>query len=42
MIMLPLQENIGAFDIDLSEEALKDIDRVYKQFRDPTTKPLDD
>ncbi|EIE26615.1 Aldo/keto reductase [Coccomyxa subellipsoidea C-169] len=37
-----LKENIGAFDIDLSEEALKDIDRVYKQFRDPTTKPLDD
>lgn len=39
---LDVQENIGAFDIDLSEEAFKDIDRVYKQYRDPTTKPLDD
>ena len=41
---LHVQENIGAFDIDLSEEALTDIDRVYKEYRDPTTttKPLDD
>jgi diketogulonate reductase-like aldo/keto reductase len=36
------QENIGAFSIELSEEALEDIDRVYKRFRDPTTKPIDD
>ena len=37
-----MQENIGAFDIDLSEDALADIDRVFKRYRDPTTKPIDD
>ena len=37
-----VQENIGAFDIDLSEECIEDIERVYKRFRDPTTKPIDD
>ena len=36
------QENIGAFDIVLSEEALADIDRVHKKYRDPTTKPIDE
>lgn len=37
-----VQENIGSFDIDLSEECIEDIERVYKRFRDPTTKPIDD
>ena len=39
---LCLQENLGAFEIELSEEATNDIERVYKRFRDPTTKPIDD
>lgn len=38
----PVQEDIGAFDIDLSEDCIKDIERVFKRFRDPTTKPIDD
>ena len=37
-----LQENIGAFEVELSEDAVNDIERVYKRFRDPTTKPIDD
>ncbi|CAK0734225.1 hypothetical protein CVIRNUC_000401 [Coccomyxa viridis] len=40
--MEQLKENIGAFDIELSEDAINDIERVYKRFRDPTTKPIDD
>ncbi len=36
------QADLAAFDVDLTEDALADIDRVYKRFRDPTTKPIDD
>lgn len=32
-----LRENMDAFDVELSEECLADIDRVYKRWRDPTT-----
>ncbi|KAK9814171.1 hypothetical protein WJX72_001597 [[Myrmecia] bisecta] len=34
--MTQLKENIGAFDIKLSEECLADVEEVYKRFRDPT------
>eukprot|EP00898_Chlorokybus_atmophyticus_P005308 jgi/Chlat1/5779/Chrsp387S09015 len=34
--MEQLKENIGAFSIDLPEEAFKDIAEVYKVYRDPT------
>jgi diketogulonate reductase-like aldo/keto reductase len=37
-----VQENIGSFDIDLSEDVIEDIERVYKRYRDPTTKPIDE
>eukprot|EP00884_Botryococcus_braunii_P006093 jgi/Botrbrau1/15485/Bobra.43_2s0105.1 len=37
-----LKEDIGAFSIELSEECLKDIDRTYKRYRDPTNKPIDE
>ena len=37
-----LQADLAAFDVDLSEDALADINRVYKRYRDPTTKPIDD
>ncbi|CAL5225561.1 g8398 [Coccomyxa viridis] len=40
--MEQLKENLGAFEIELSEDAVNDIERVYKRFRDPTTKPIDD
>ncbi|KAL3137396.1 hypothetical protein ABBQ32_006919 [Trebouxia sp. C0010 RCD-2024] len=30
-----LKENIGAFDKELSEECLADIEKLHKQFRDP-------
>jgi aryl-alcohol dehydrogenase-like predicted oxidoreductase len=36
-----LKENLGAFSVDLSEECVTDIERVYNRFRDPTLKPLD-
>jgi aryl-alcohol dehydrogenase-like predicted oxidoreductase len=39
--MAQLAENLGAFDVDLSEECVADIERVYNRFRDPTLKPLD-
>ena len=42
MTGLRRRRTIGAFSIDLSEEAVEDIERVYKRFRDPTTKPIDD
>ena len=29
------QENIASFDVQLSEDALADIDRVYRRYRDP-------
>lgn len=31
-----LKENIHAFDVELSEECLKDIHQVYKKYKDPT------
>ena len=31
-----LKENIGAFDKKLSDEAIADINSIYKKFRDPT------
>lgn len=34
--MAQLEENIKAFDKDLSEEALADVAAVYKKYRDPT------
>jgi hypothetical protein len=37
-----VQENVSAFDIELSEDVIADVERVYKRFRDPTTKPIDD
>ena len=36
-----LKENLGAFSVDLSEECVQDIEKVYNRFRDPTLKPLD-
>lgn len=33
--MKQLKENIEAFNVDLSEECLKEVDRVYKRYRDP-------
>jgi aryl-alcohol dehydrogenase-like predicted oxidoreductase len=36
-----LKENIDAFDIDLSDEALDDIAAVYKRYRDPTINPAE-
>jgi aryl-alcohol dehydrogenase-like predicted oxidoreductase len=36
-----LAENLGAFDISLSEECLEDIEKVYARYRDPTMKPMD-
>ena len=32
-----LKENMGAFGKELSEEALADINAVYKRFKDPAT-----
>ena len=40
--MCLVQEDLAAFEVTLSEEALADIDKVYKRYRDPTTKPIDD
>jgi hypothetical protein len=40
--VLSLQENIGAFSIELNEECLKDIERVYRRYKDPTVKPVDE
>jgi len=34
-----LKENIDAFTLDLSEEALEDIQAIYKRYRDPTINP---
>lgn len=33
--MEQLRENIEAFDVELSEECLADIDAVYRRYRDP-------
>jgi aryl-alcohol dehydrogenase-like predicted oxidoreductase len=30
-----LRDNIAAFDIELSEECLKDVEEVFKNFMDP-------
>merc|ERR1712032_1468493 len=37
-----LKENIDAFDLDLSNEALDDIAAVYKRYRDPTINPAEE
>ena len=31
-----LEANINAFSLDLSEDALKDIEAIYKLYRDPS------
>ena len=36
------QENVEAFDIQLDESALHDIEKVHTRYRDPSTRPLDD
>ena len=41
-LVMNLQENVGAFDIDLSDDVVSDINKIYARFRDPSTKPLDD
>lgn len=33
--MEQLRENIEAFDVELSEECLADIDAVFRRYRDP-------
>lgn len=35
--MEQLKENLDAFSIDLSREAIDDINEVYRKFRDPPT-----
>jgi len=35
--MEQLGENIEAFNCEITEECLADIDAVYKKFKDPTT-----
>lgn len=32
-----LRENIEAFDVQLSEEALADVNAVFRRFRDPAS-----
>ncbi|CAE8630676.1 unnamed protein product, partial [Polarella glacialis] len=36
-----LKDNLDAFEMDLSEDALADIGRVYKRYRDPTINPVE-
>lgn len=33
--MEQLRDNVAAFDVDLSPEALADVDAVYRRYRDP-------
>lgn len=40
--MAQLKENIDSFDVVLSEEAIKDVERVYLRLKDPTTRPIDE
>ena len=35
-----MQDNIAAFDVKLSEEAIKDIDVAHALARDPSNRPL--
>ena len=35
------QENIAAFDVELSDEVMAGVDAVFKKYKDPTVKPLD-
>jgi len=37
-----LKENIDAFSLDLGDEVLKDIQAVYKRYRDPTVNPKEE
>ena len=37
-----LQANIKAFEIDLSEDVVKAVDRIHNAYRDPSTLPIDD
>lgn len=37
-----LKQNIDAFDVVLTKEAVTDVERVFARFKDPTTKPIDE
>ena len=39
--MEQLKENIDAFDVVLTEECLKDVEKVHQRYRDPTTRPIE-
>lgn len=34
-----MQENVEAFDVELSAECLEEIQKVFKKYRDPSTAP---
>ena len=36
------QENIGAFDKELSAEALEDVEKVYRKRKDPSVRDVSD
>ena len=36
-----LKENLDAFDVVLSEDCLKDIEKVHQRYRDPMTRPIE-
>ena len=39
--MEQLKENIDAFDVVLTDECLKDVEKVHQRYRDPTTRPIE-
>ena len=39
--MEQLKENLDAFDVVLTEECLKDVEKVHQRYRDPTTRPIE-
>lgn len=40
--MFLMQENIGAFDIRLPEEAIKAIEKIHAAAKDPSYTPVED
>lgn len=36
------QENIGAFDKELSAEAMEDVEKVYRKRKDPAVRDVSD